>query len=163
MSSPAVPLSSLPLQVLIYFNGWLASAWVLFNLGFYAWKGASSSWQAPSFTLVPAGYEFPYKKSLLAYEIVFTLVYGLIESCRLQLGMFFLSNSVCALRTGRCGEWPVLSSQVQRETKRSLRGRLAGSSASLSSRRRPTSTSSGSKSMCTFLSNCDSVVSDRSP
>ena len=149
--TPAVPRSSLPLQILIYFNCWLALGWVLFNLGFCVWKGAPSSNGPFPFAFrirMPAGHKFPYEdaKGWLVFEVVFTIVYGLIESCRLTLGEF--SRLVCGIA------YPPLlrmsDPRVRRETRPSLRRRSAGLSASLSSQRLATSTSSGFKYLCTL-------------
>jgi hypothetical protein len=36
----AAPLSSLPLQVLLYFNQWLSIGWMIVELILIAWKGS---------------------------------------------------------------------------------------------------------------------------
>ena len=65
-------LSNLPLQVLLFFNGWYDAVYVLVMLGLFIWKGT----------------ELPYPGNLggiLALEVCLVLVLGVLEYCRIFL------------------------------------------------------------------------------
>eukprot|EP00277_Geminigera_cryophila_P011701 CAMPEP_0179440154 /NCGR_PEP_ID=MMETSP0799-20121207/23742_1 /TAXON_ID=46947 /ORGANISM="Geminigera cryophila, Strain CCMP2564" /LENGTH=142 /DNA_ID=CAMNT_0021223197 /DNA_START=178 /DNA_END=606 /DNA_ORIENTATION=+ len=62
--------ASLPLQILIFFNGvWLAIFWAV-CLGVFIWKGI----------------ELPYPGGRLAGEVILLFAHALVESCRLLIG-----------------------------------------------------------------------------
>eukprot|EP00741_Cyanophora_paradoxa_P014313 tig00020780_g13804.t1 len=63
-------LSSLPLQILIYFNIWYAFIYFWLNVAIFIYKG---TW-------------LPYPPNTLGWEIAFIIVYAVVESCRLFLG-----------------------------------------------------------------------------
>ena len=63
-------LSSLPLQVLLYFNGWFVLLYVVLELLEYIYKGT----------------RLPYPDAVLGLEIFGIAMIALIEPCRLVLG-----------------------------------------------------------------------------
>lgn len=63
-------LSSLPLQVLMYFHGWFDWIFVILSLVLYVYKGQV----------------LPYPEDFLAMEVVGILLIAAIDPCRLLLG-----------------------------------------------------------------------------
>ncbi|EKX52169.1 hypothetical protein GUITHDRAFT_150704 [Guillardia theta CCMP2712] len=62
--------SSLPLQILIFFNGCYSTLFFLVTLALLIWKGV----------------EFPYPAGRLPWEIILLFVYIVVEACRLFIG-----------------------------------------------------------------------------
>ena len=65
-------LSNLPLQVVVYFNGWYVVLWELIMLSLFVWKSTALPYPGPL-------------AQLLALEVCLVVLTGLIEYFRLKL------------------------------------------------------------------------------
>mmetsp|Transcript_18867 Transcript_18867/g.32473 ORF Transcript_18867/g.32473 Transcript_18867/m.32473 type:complete len:144 (+) Transcript_18867:41-472(+) len=63
-------LSSLPFQVLVYFNSWYCGIYFWLNIAIFIYKGLN----------------LPYPPNTFGWEVVFIVVYVPVELCRLFLG-----------------------------------------------------------------------------
>ena len=67
------PQSSLPLQIVVYFNHWWSVLYFVLNLVFFTYKG----------------WKYPYVESAIAWEVTFVFLFAALDVVRLFL---------CALR-----------------------------------------------------------------
>lgn len=144
-AAPAFPLaevrSSLPLEVALYFNGVYWPAFAIAELLLLVYKGArlarrsraAATWRAarPPATIaatsrrrrLSAATELPYPPTALALEILFVLLYAIVEPVRLFLGA---SNKQpardLAPAAARSHSLPRLSFQARAATRPRARG-----------------------------------------
>ncbi len=90
-------LTSLPLQIFVYFGMWWDVAYWLLSVAIFVYKGqyalafaVNSCYTSMNYALIlrlaAAGFMLPYPTSNYAVEFVFVFLYLLVEPARLFLG-----------------------------------------------------------------------------